>query len=111
MMGLIIGQHVVHGHTQLVLSSIQVTKRAGVTGVGLGDSNLWILSHQHLLGLIESDGFEKTGCRSQPTNGLKETIRWPSSSTEGIAIRQGSAHPAGPRLGNEIAWSNPRADN
>ena len=72
--GLVVLQHVVHRHQQLVLRAVEVAVGLRVAGVGLLDRHLGELLHQHLLGLVDADRLEEPRAEAGPEPGRAERL-------------------------------------
>ena len=72
--GLVVLQHVVHRHQQLVLRAVEPAVGLRVAGVGLLDRHLGELLHQHLLGLVDADRLEEAGAETGPQPGRAERL-------------------------------------
>ena len=63
---LVVLEHVVHGHEQLVLRAVEPAVLLRIAGVGLLDRHLGELLDQHLLGLVDADRLEEAGAEAGP---------------------------------------------
>ena len=74
LVGLVVLQHVVHRHEELVLRPVEVAELLRVAGVGLLDRHLGELLDQHLLGLVDADRLEEAGAEAGPEAGRAERL-------------------------------------